>query len=77
MTGKRSKLIHADRGAWIKIRNKLPNMSDSKRTRIIDILLDEKDSGLSALKFKLKPEFNDTKGDRKLKLIVSELLGGR
>ena len=73
----RAKHIWADRKAWDNIRGKLPNMSDSKRIRIIDILLDDHDSAFNALKSKLKPEFNDTRSDKKLKLIVKEMLRGR
>lgn len=71
------KQVWTDKKAWANIRNKLPNMSDSKRSRIIDILFDDNDSAFNALKSKLKPEFNDTKSDKKLKLIMKEMLRGR
>ena len=78
MGSKRIKIINADKDAWLRIRIKLPCMSDTKRTRIIDILLDDKEIGLTGLIAKLdKPELSDSKADKYIKKIMREMLNGR
>ena len=72
---KKTKLINADKDAWCRIRVKFPGVSDSKRTRIIDILLEETIS--FDLMGKLKPEISDTKQDKLMKKLVKEMFGGR
>ena len=72
---KNTKLINVDKGSWDNLRKKFPGISDSKRTKIIDILLD--DTVTCDLMKKLNPEISDSKHDRVMKKLLKEMFTGR
>jgi len=66
---KNTKLVHADVKVWGTIRNALPKMSDSKRSRLVGKVFLE-----SGFMEKLRPELTDTSNDKLIKRILKDLI---
>jgi len=66
---KNTKLVHVDVKVWGTIRNALPKMSDSKRSRLVGKVFLE-----SGFMEKLRPELTDTSNDKLIKRILKDLI---